>query len=386
MADAAFSTVVESDRPVVVDRTMTWDATAYGSQAETSVAAPSPVWYLAEGATHSGFNLFYLIQNPNGRDAAIEVTYLRPAPAEPLVKTYTVPASSRFNIWVDVEQFPEGSGDTALDSIDVSAVLRSTDDTLPIIVDRAMYLDTGGQLFSAGHDAAAVTAPATTWFLAEGATGPYFDLYVLIANPGDVAATARATYLLPNGSTVVRDYEVAARSRYTVLVDAQDPLLADTAVSTTITSLYDTPLIVERAMWWPGSTWHEAHASAGAVITGEAWALAEGEQGGPRSTDTYVLLANTSAWRASVRVTVLFEDGTPPVARLFEVEPTSRFNVSPPAHFADQFPPGSWKRFGVLVESLGDTPAQIVVERAMYSNANGRVWSAGTNATATRLR
>ena len=45
---------------------MTWDrAGGYGSHAETGVLAPAPTWYLAEGATHSGFNLFYLIQNPS---------------------------------------------------------------------------------------------------------------------------------------------------------------------------------------------------------------------------------------------------------------------------------------------------------------------------------
>ena len=43
------------------------------------------------------------------------------------------------------------------------------------------------------------------------------------------------------------------------------------------------------------------------------------------------------------------------------------------------------KRFGMLVESIGVTPAQIVVERAMYSDANGVNWAAGTNALATKL-
>jgi len=38
------------------------------------------------------------------------------------------------------------------------------------------------------------------------------------------------------------------------------------------------------------------------------------------------------------------------------------------------------------VDSLGGTPAQLVVERAMYSNAGGVVWSAGTAAVATRLQ
>jgi hypothetical protein len=39
-----------------------------------------------------------------------------------------------------------------------------------------------------------------------------------------------------------------------------------------------------------------------------------------------------------------------------------------------------------VVESLGPTPVQIVVERAMYSNAGGVQWAAGTNALATRLQ
>jgi hypothetical protein len=37
--------------------------------------------------------------------------------------------------------------------------------------------------------------------------------------------------------------------------------------------------------------------------------------------------------------------------------------------------------FGVLISSR----QPIAVERALYTNANGVVWAAGTNATATRL-
>ena len=39
------------------------------------------------------------------------------------------------------------------------------------------------------------------------------------------------------------------------------------------------------------------------------------------------------------------------------------------------------ERFGAVLSSTGP----IVVERALYLNADGMVWSAGTNATATRL-
>jgi hypothetical protein len=54
------------------------------------------------------------------------------------------------------------------------------------------------------------------------------------------------------------------------------------------------------------------------------------------------------------------------------------------------FPGAVGRRFGIIVESVGANPAQIVVERAMYSDAviNGSavVWAAGTNVVGTRLR
>ena len=82
-----------------------------------------------------------------------------------------------------------------------------------------------------------------------------------------------------------------------------------------------------------------------------------------------------------MRVTVLFEDGTAPVTKNFPLAASSRSNVAPAA----DFPETIGKRFGMLVESIGATPAQIVVERAMYSDANGVNWAAGTNALATKL-
>jgi len=370
LATAEFSTVIESDVTVVADRTMRWDPSGYGSHAETSVVDPATTWYLAEGATHSGFNLFYLVQNPNPSAAMVEVRYLLTGGAAPIVRTYTVPGNSRYTIWVN----QEGG---FLASAEISAVITATQ---PVIVERAMYLDSGGRLFGAGHAGAAVTAPATEWFLAEGATGPYFDLFILLANPTATAATVTATYLLPTGQTVVKPYNVAANSRLTIGVDQEHPLLADTTVSTTLTAT--TPIIAERTMWWPGTaaTWQEAHVSVGASQTGTRWAVAEGELGGAAGVETYILIANTSAATGTARVTLLFEDGTT-AARTFALTASSRFSVN----VAADFPSAVGRRFGAVIESTGATPARIVVERAMYSNAGGIVWAAGTNALATRL-
>ncbi len=383
MAQAEFSTAIESDQPVVVDRTMSWDGRGYGSHAETSVAAPATTWYLAEGATHSGFNLFYLVQNPHPTDAAqVLVRYLLPS-GMPLEKVHTVPPHSRYNIWVNLEEIPAGSGQRPLAAIDVSAVL-SSQNGVPVIVERAMYLDRQGLLFGAGHEGAGITAPATRWFLAEGATGAYFDLFVLVANPAAVDAPITATFLLPDGTTIARQHVVAANTRFNIWVDLEDSRLADTAVSTIIESTSGVPIIVERAMWWPGptsATWAEAHDSAGSTATGELWALAEGEQGGPRAVETYILVANTSATDGRARVTLVFEDDTT-AQQEFTLPANSRVNVNVGA----DFPQAMGRRFGAIVESLGATPARIVVERAMYSDAAGVHWAAGTNAVATRLR
>ena len=178
-------------------------------------------------------------------------------------------------------------------------------------------------------------------------------------------------------------HTVLANSRFNIWVDEEDPRLADTAVSTTIRSTNGTPVIVERALWWPGafSQWYEAHNSPGATTTGTRWALAEGEVGGARNVETYILLANTSASAGDVLVTLLFEDGTS-AERTFTVAPRSRFNVDVRTEFAMALD----RRFGALVESQGANAAQLVVERAMYNDANGVIWAAGTNNLGTRLR
>ena len=46
-----------------------------------------------------------------------------------------------------------------------------------------MYMTSGGQPFAGGTASAGITAPAHQWFIAEGATGAFFDLFILIGNP-----------------------------------------------------------------------------------------------------------------------------------------------------------------------------------------------------------
>jgi hypothetical protein len=374
MASADYSTVLDSDEVVVFDRTVSWDATGYGSHAETSVAEPSRTWFLAEGSTSWDFKLFYLLQNPNDEATVATIRYLR-AFGAPITKAYGLPPHSRTTIPVNDE-------DAGLVGTDVSAEITAG---APIIVERSMYLSRPGQPFAAGHGSAGVTHAANEWFLAEGATGTLFDLFVLIANPDSRGAVVKATYLLPNGSTLEKNYEVAGNSRFTIWVDDEvfpglGKALASTPVSVKLTSINDVPVVVERTMWWPDGGWFESHNSPGATETGLKWGLAEGEVGGSRQAQTYILIANTSATAGQVRVTLLFEGGGE-TQRVYNVPANSRSSVAVGSDFAT----ANNKRFGAIVESLGAVPAQIVVERAMYTNVAGVVWAAGTNAGATKL-
>jgi hypothetical protein len=371
---ADFSTVVETDQLVVAERTLVWPADLrYGSHTEAAVKAPATKWYLAEGATHGAFSLFYLLANPSDTAANVEIRYLLPAPAAPIVITYAVPPHARRTIPVDNEP--------GLSATDVSAVITSLND-VPIIAERAMYFSKPGQDFAGGHDSAGVTAPSGHWFFAEGATGSFFDMFLLLANP-DPSQTAHVTlsYLLDDGTVIPVAHDVPPNSRVTYNVALEDSRLASAEMSTVVDSAV--PILAERSMYWP-KDWNEAHNSPGATETGTLWAVAGGEDGGTFAAQTYILIANTSNAAGTARVTVLQENGAPLTTDI-PMPPNSRTSV--PIGATPAFTAVAGTHFGVLVQSLGTTPAQIVVERATYSNdANGVVWAAGGATLGTRLQ
>ena len=137
-------------------------------------------------------------------------------------------------------------------------------------------------------------------------------------------------------------------------------------------------------MWWPGpaaANWREAHNSPGSLVTSAAWGLAEGMLGGANAADTYVLIANTSPFDGLARVTLSFEDDGARATLDYPVAARSRVNVP----VRDAFPQAMGRRFATLVESQGAVPAQLVVERAMYSDSVRERWAAGTNALGTPL-
>ncbi len=122
----------------------------------------------------------------------------------------------------------------------------------------------------------------------------------------------------------------------------------------------------------------EAHNSFGLTELGQKWGLAEGRVGGDNNAQTYILIApDPVSGSTTIKMTFLRESGVP-VQKTFELSTATRFTV---AVGGPDVPEITNERFGVLIESR--TP--IAVERALYWDAGGVIWAAGSNATATRL-
>jgi hypothetical protein len=366
MAATSFSTAIASPTglPLVAERTMRWDASGYGAHGEKATEGAASQWYFAEGS-QGYFYTFFLLVNPQPTANTAHLTYFREGEA-PLVRSVPLPPVSRVTVYAgdDPELVNRSFG--ALVAFDQ-----------PGTAERAMYFGTD-PLWSGGHDSVGVTTPSPTWFLAEGATGSFFNTFVLLANPGTTDATATLTYLPDTGKPVTRQRLIPAGQRVTINIATEDPSLASAAVSTRVDATQ--PVLVERSQYWPAPAWYEGHNSFGLTATATRWGLAEGRVGGPSAYQTYILLANPGDQPAAVTVRFLRTSG-PPLVKTFTVKPSRRFNIAVTGGGGGDVPELQDEDFGAIVEST----QPIAVERALYSNANGVTWAAGTNATATPL-
>ena len=221
---------------------------------------------------------------------------------------------------------------------------------------------------------AAIAHPAsaqslTKWYLAEGATGSFFQEEILIANPGTSTANITITFLRPSGATpVTTTFTMPATSRRTVHVNAVPGVENAPELSAVVECTNGLPIIVERSLYWPAATKRGGHNSQGVLAPSPKWYLAEGSTG---MFDTFVLIANPSATEtADVQVTFLTPEGTTVVLPPLAIAPNARATVWPNA----EVPVLANKAFSTVVESKNHVP--VFVERALYFAA-GTSWEGG---------
>ena len=191
------------------------------------------------------------------------------------------------------------------------------------------------------------------WYLAEGSTGPGFETWVLVQNPGDRPARVQLTYMTASGKVDGPALTLAPFTRKTFNV--ADTVPGQFEVSTKVTA--DRPVVAERAMYGNGRQWGTD--SIGISYPDRTWYLAEGSTGA--GFETWVLVQNPNDEAANVALTYMTPSGqvAGPVVAL---PPNTRktFNV------ADTVP----GQFEVSTKVTADRP--VVAERAMYGN--GRQW------------
>jgi hypothetical protein len=304
--------------------------------------------------------------NANPEPASVTMTFLREGQT-PIERTLTVGAHSRLTVYAaDVPELANQSF-----AIQVEA-------TQAVVAERSMYFgSTPTQAWTGGH-ASGGSSLARQWSFAEGATGSFFDTFLLLGNPQASDARVEVTYLLDNGDVIVTPKVVPAQGRLTIDVAREtDTRLRNAAFSTQVTS--DVPIAAERSMYWPATQpWREAHNSAGVTELATSWGVAEGRAGGDHNFHTYLLLGNPQSMAANVTVTYLRSNGDP-IVKSYVVPATTRYTIDVNGdvqELADSL-------FGARIDVTNGVG--IMVERSMYWDANGIFWSGGTNATAARL-
>jgi hypothetical protein len=330
---------------------------------------PAPRWFFAEGA-QGYFSTFVMIANPQAAPVDVTLTFLREGAAAVTTTVQVAPFARRT---IPAARIPELAN---------RAFSVIVDAPPPVVAECAMYFGaTAARVWTGGSAAAGVTVPSPTWYFAEGATGPFFDTFLLLMNPEAVDAQVTLRYLLQTGEVIDVAKIVPARGRLTVDIETEsDARLHAGSMATLVTA--DRPIVAERSMYWPTAEslqrWGESHSSHGAPAAAPRWALAEGRMGRALDFHTYVLLANPGSQPAEATVQFLADAGAP-VVRTYNVPAMGRVTVDVSA----AAPELQDRSFITLIETIGDIP--IVVERSMDWNGAGLTWSGGSNAGATRL-
>ncbi len=148
-----------------------------------------------------------------------------------------------------------------------------------------------------------------SWYLAEGTSNWGFDTYITIENPNAVQVTAKVTYMLQSGAKIRPNLTLPPKSQ-TVFNPRED--LGAVDFSTQVECLNPGKYIsVDRRMTWTGqgAASSEGHSSVGVLSPANTWYLAEGSS--QWGFETWLLIQNPNATKATCKVTYMIEGAGP---------------------------------------------------------------------------
>ncbi len=190
-----------AERPMYFNYAGAWT----GGHDVVGVNSASTRWYFAEGTTRAGFDEYLCLQNPNPTATSGTVTFMK-SDGSQVGLPFSIGAYTRSTVRVNDVVGPDQ---------DVS---MQVDATSPIIAERPMYFAYKGYI-TGGHDVMGALNAGTQWYFAEGFAGSGFEQYLSLQNPGGTAANVTITFMMKNGDTIVKSWQVPAHARSTVSVN-----------------------------------------------------------------------------------------------------------------------------------------------------------------------
>jgi hypothetical protein len=323
---------------------------AEGGHCVMGAEGASTTWYFAEGYTGEHFQEYLCLLNTNGDNARAVITYMFQGGATQ-VQDIEIPSGHR--VTVDVCAMVGGDKQ-------VSCMI---DSDRPVVAERPMYFIYNGA-WSGGHTTPGATAPAPTWYFAEGYTGAGFDEYICVLNPGDITANLTFHFQTQEeGNKGVTGFSVPPRSRTSF--KANDLLGGSFQNSLKLES--DQPVVAERPMYfeYQGITgdrgWRGGHCVMGATELSTQYFFAEGTT--RMGFETWLTIQNPSGTETLV-VDATFYPGDGqgiPIETTYTVAPGSRYTVSLNRDVGE----------GKDVSARLTSSSQFLAERPMYFNYNG---------------
>ncbi len=236
LPNAAFSTRIDSDQPLIAERAM-YRFPGNAATAVTGTATPAPNWFFGAGMpTFRGVPVdsWLLLQNPNPVPVTASIT-LYGTDGQTATLQRLLPPTSRQSLFLSQLFSATSFG------IKVEASGN-------VIAERSVFM---GPTASSGNDPQGALATqgvsqlGTVWALAEGSTAPPFGEKISVLNPHNSPMQVRLELMMENGQVVVQNTTVdPARS---LDLDMSSLVPAGSFSARVTTSL---PSAVERTMFW----------------------------------------------------------------------------------------------------------------------------------------
>ncbi len=343
---------VSSNKPIVAERRMLFNYRLSGVDGSTQSAglpAPRLSFLFPEGYTGPGFEQWLTLANPNGAQADLKITFMKPDGATH-VHYMSVPGGTRRTLEVG----------PVIGPTEVSTKVESLNG-VSFLAERPMYFNYsslyGLGTFSGGHVGVGIDEPGTHFYLAEGYTGPGFEEWITIQNPDPYSpANVIIRYLLDTGGAVDVPVSVGPHSRFTRFANSDVP-----GHSIAVEIFSDRPVATERPMYFDYIGWRDGHNGAGMNGASKYWAVANVDT--RLFADTWITIGNPNPSAATVTLYFYYPDGGPPFIRNFGVPANGRGSFK-----ANTIAPQG-EKLGLIVAS----DKAVTVEKPLYQWAPGGV-------------